>query len=121
MPFALNEATRFISPTKTPEFLAAGLPVVSTPIRDVVKPYGELGLARIANDATEFAAAIEQAMAFGMSLKWRERADKLLQTLSWDSTWSRMTKLIQGLIHSNRSAGAALVASSNVQGGALHV
>ena len=41
MPFALNEATRYISPTKTPEFLAAGMPVVSTPITDVVRPYGE--------------------------------------------------------------------------------
>ncbi|MDQ4061394.1 MAG: glycosyltransferase, partial [Pseudomonadota bacterium] len=42
MPFALNESTRYISPTKTPEFLAAGVPVVSTPITDVVRPYGEL-------------------------------------------------------------------------------
>ena len=45
LPFALNESTRFISPTKTPEYLAAGLPVISTPIRDVVRPYGEIGLA----------------------------------------------------------------------------
>src|SRR5690606_8637424 len=44
MPFAINEATRFISPTKTPEFLAAGLPVVSTAITDVVNPYGKNGL-----------------------------------------------------------------------------
>ena len=47
MPFALNDSTRFISPTKTPEYLAAGLPVVSTRIRDVVRPYGELGLVHI--------------------------------------------------------------------------
>ena len=47
MPFALNESTRFISPTKTPEFLAAGLPVCSTPITDVVSPYGDLGLVAI--------------------------------------------------------------------------
>ena len=43
LPFARNEATRFISPTKTPEYLAAGRPVVSTSIRDVVRPYGERG------------------------------------------------------------------------------
>ena len=49
LPFARNEATRFISPTKTPEYLAAGRPVVSTSIRDVVRPYGERGLARIAD------------------------------------------------------------------------
>ena len=40
MPFALNEATRYISPTKTPEFLAAGVPVVSTPVADVVADWG---------------------------------------------------------------------------------
>ena len=54
MPFALNEATRFISPTKTPEYLAAGKPVVSTSIRDVVRPYGELNLVRIADTPAEF-------------------------------------------------------------------
>ncbi len=48
MPFALNESTKYISPTKTPEYLAAGLPVVSTPIRDVVRPYGEMKLVQIA-------------------------------------------------------------------------
>ena len=52
MNFALNEATKFISPTKTPEFLAAGVPVVSTPITDVVRPYGEKGLVEIAKDAS---------------------------------------------------------------------
>ena len=56
MPFALNESTRFISPTKTPEFLAAGVPVVSTPIADVVRPYGEKGLVEIARDAAEVVA-----------------------------------------------------------------
>ena len=46
LPFALNEATRFISPTKTPEYLAAGKPVVSTPIRDVISGYGNEGPCR---------------------------------------------------------------------------
>jgi glycosyltransferase involved in cell wall biosynthesis len=49
--FADNESTKFISPTKTPEYLAAGKPVVSTPIRDVVRPYGELELVQIAATA----------------------------------------------------------------------
>ena len=49
MPFALNESTAYISPTKTPEFLAAGLPVVSTPIRDVVRQWGHQGLVEIAH------------------------------------------------------------------------
>ena len=43
MPFAHNDATRYISPTKTPEYLAAGLRVVSTSIHDVVEPYGRNG------------------------------------------------------------------------------
>lgn len=48
LPFALNDSTRFISPTKTPEYLAAGKPVVSTPIKDVIHPYGDLNLVRVA-------------------------------------------------------------------------
>jgi UDP-galactopyranose mutase len=63
LPFALNEATRFISPTKTPEYLSAGLHVISTPIRDVVTPYGELGLVSIAHDAREFVEAAETIFA----------------------------------------------------------
>ena len=51
LPFAHNESTRFISPTKTPEYLAAGKPVVSTSITDVVRPYGIQKMVRIADDA----------------------------------------------------------------------
>ena len=51
MPFAINEATRFISPTKTPEYLAAGRPVVSTPVADVVRQYGDVEGVIIADDA----------------------------------------------------------------------
>ncbi|HVM12326.1 MAG TPA: glycosyltransferase, partial [Actinomycetota bacterium] len=63
LPFARNAATRFISPTKTPEYLAAGRPVVSTSITDVVRPYRDLGLVRIADDPEGFVAAAETAMA----------------------------------------------------------
>ncbi|WP_310584337.1 glycosyltransferase, partial [Deinococcus sp.] len=62
LPFARNAATEFISPTKTPEYLAAGVPVVSTAIHDVVRPYGELGLLRVADDAAGFEAAILGAL-----------------------------------------------------------
>jgi UDP-galactopyranose mutase len=95
MPFAMNDSTRFISPTKTPEYLAAGLPVVSTPVRDVVRQYGDIGLVRIATGAGEFLAQAEQAMTFGMTMKWRERADAFLSTLSWDTTWESMNSLIE--------------------------
>lgn len=93
MPFARNEATRFISPTKTPEYLAAGLPVVSTSIRDVVHPYGDLGLVRIADDADAFVAAIEGAMAEDPAPR-RLAADRFLAGQSWDLTWQRMRSQI---------------------------
>jgi len=102
MPFAINDSTRFISPTKTPEFLSAGLPVVSTPVRDVVRPYGELGLARIASNAEEFVDAISGAMAFTMGMKWRERADAFLETMSWDAVWSSMDQLVDEVLDSHR-------------------
>jgi UDP-galactopyranose mutase len=106
MPFALNDATRFISPTKTPEYLAAGIPVVSTAIRDVVRPYGELGLARIADSAEGFLAAAEQAMASDMGFKWRERADEFLKSQSWDSVWGGMSHLIAQVLESRQKKPA---------------
>jgi glycosyltransferase involved in cell wall biosynthesis len=77
MPFALNESTRFISPTKTPEYLAAGLPVISTPIRDVVRPYQEKGLVYIASTAEEFVAAGEKALLEN-SAEHKRKADEFL-------------------------------------------
>lgn len=98
LPFALNEATEFISPTKTPEYLAAGVPVVSTPIRDVVRPYGEKDLVRIAEGVDAFEAACAGALAERVTpagQQRRERADAHLSTLSWDRTWAEMSALIE--------------------------
>lgn len=89
MPFALNEATRFISPTKTPEFLAAGLPVVSTRIKDVVRPYGEKGLVAIADSADEIVKLATQLMARPRE-PWLASVDRHLASGSWDSTWAAM-------------------------------
>jgi hypothetical protein len=111
MPFAINESTRYISPTKTPEYLAAGLPVVSTPIRDVERQYGDLGLVQIERNVDGFCAAAERAMAFGMSLKWRERADAFLQTLSWDRTWEDMNGLIESAMAPVEEAPSVMAAS----------
>jgi glycosyltransferase involved in cell wall biosynthesis len=110
MPFALNDATRFISPTKTPEYLSAGLPVVSTAIRDVVRPYGDLGLAKIAHSADEFIFAAEQVMGVDMGMKWRERADEFLKGLSWDSVWGAMNALIEGVLTADGLQAAATAA-----------
>jgi glycosyltransferase involved in cell wall biosynthesis len=94
MPFARNEATAFISPTKTPEYLAGGRPVVSTSIADVVRPYGDLGLARIADDPDSFVAAIEEALAEDPSERL-PAADAFLAGMSWDRTWQAMDTLAQ--------------------------
>ena len=93
MPFALNDATRFISPTKTPEYLAAGRRVVSTPIRDVVSMYGSGGLVRIAASAEEFVAEADASMQdtrAGRDSAWLRKVDQILRTMSWDSTWMSM-------------------------------
>lgn len=101
LPFARNDATRFISPTKTPEYLAAGLPVVSTAIRDVVRPYGVRGLARIADTPEEFVAAVDAALAEDVSERLRE-ADAFLTQTSWDGTWTRMYHLVKTAIATRR-------------------
>jgi glycosyltransferase involved in cell wall biosynthesis len=90
MPFAINDSTRFISPTKTPEYLAGGKPVVSTPIRDVVSPYGEKGLVYIANTASEFIKGIEQELTMENKQGWLKAVDTFLETNSWDNTVERM-------------------------------
>ncbi len=102
MPFAINESTRFISPTKTPEYLAAGRPVVSTAIRDVVRPYGENELVRIASTAEEFVAAIEAALHEDPAER-RRRADEFLATMSWDKTYESMSDLIEEALAKNAS------------------
>jgi UDP-galactopyranose mutase len=89
LPFAHNDSTRFISPTKTPEYLAAGKPVVSTSIRDVVTPYGSEGLAWIADTPREFEQAIDAALASDTTARLA-RADAFLADLSWDRTWDEM-------------------------------
>jgi len=91
--FAKNESTRFISPTKTPEYLAAGKPVVSTSIHDVVHPYGDVGLVSIADRPEDFVAAINEALK-SRPQGWLEAVDQFLSTNSWDSTWERMWGLV---------------------------
>src|SRR4051812_5512475 len=108
LPFARNEATRFISPTKTPEYMAAGKPVVSTSIRDVVRPYGQQGLVRIADDVLSFVEACAAAMAEDATARTRA-ADAFLRQTSWDGTWRRIRLLIDGMLHTaddNRDAAA---------------
>jgi UDP-galactopyranose mutase len=108
MPFALNEATAFISPTKTPEYLAAGKPVVSTSIRDVVRTYGTLAAVRIADGAEDFAQACAAALSLarGGDRTWLERSDALLADMSWDSTVRAMADKLTAALAPPQGAGA---------------
>lgn len=101
LPFARNASTQFISPTKTPEYLAGGKPVVSTPIRDVVKPYGELNLVKIAATPTEFAEAIDLLLACS-DPEWLNRVDKQLSAMSWDRTFEGISKEIERCARSRK-------------------
>jgi glycosyltransferase involved in cell wall biosynthesis len=90
MPFALNAATRFISPTKTLEYMAAHKPIVSTPVADVVGAYGDI--VAIAGDPEAFVGAAERALAETPEARAgrleRERA--LLAASAWDAIARRM-------------------------------
>ncbi len=103
MPFAMNDSTRFISPTKTPEFLAAGVPVVSTPIRDVVRSYGAENLVEIAAGPLDMAEALEKLLARKHDPAWLAAVDAKLAQSSWDATWQQMLRLIEPRL-SRRSA-----------------
>jgi UDP-galactopyranose mutase len=96
MPFAINEATRFISPTKTPEYLAAGKPVISTPIKDVKRHYEKLSGVMIAGTAEQFVEAGDRALdlARGEGGDWLAEVDLALSDMSWDTTQARMAALV---------------------------
>ncbi len=94
LPFALNDSTRFISPTKTPEYLAAGTPVVSTAINDVISDYGNEHLVEIARTPEEFACALDRSLQ-PRTEQWREAVSRKLASGSWDKTWNAMWKEIE--------------------------
>jgi glycosyltransferase involved in cell wall biosynthesis len=90
IPFANNESTKFISPTKTPEYLAGGKPVISTPITDVVDPYGKNDLVYIVNDPEEFICAGTFELSMDDKAAWLAGVDEFLKDNSWDNTWLQM-------------------------------
>jgi len=91
-PFALNESTRFISPTKLPEYLAAGRAVVATRVPDILRHYGGLEAVRIAGDAGDFVLQADAALA--LQGDWLGPVDALLRTMSWDRSWAEMRRLM---------------------------
>ncbi len=91
MPFALNKATEFINPTKVLEYFATGRPVISTPVKDVVRQYE--GLVHIVANADEFLATAERCL----QQPDPQRIEKCLQRAragSWDATVEKMQRLI---------------------------
>ncbi len=106
--FARNESTRFISPTKTPEYLAAGRPVISTSIQDVVRPYGELNLVSIADRPDDLIRAAEKLLTKSYEqTDWLNRVDQFLADMSWDKTWQQMRELIDQAVEAKRHRSTA--------------
>ncbi|UOE52440.1 glycosyltransferase [Mucilaginibacter sp. SMC90] len=102
IPFLLNESTRFISPTKTPEYLAAGLPVISTAIQDVINPYGKYGLVSIGNNAKDFVSLAEQELQRDDRKEWLQKVDFFLAHNSWDDTCAGMMAVMNNMIKSTQ-------------------
>ncbi|HEX8228774.1 MAG TPA: glycosyltransferase [Chloroflexia bacterium] len=101
LPFALNESTRFISPTKTLEYMAAELPIVSTPITDVAEPYGHI--VYLGTTKEEFAAACESALTAPVEEHERrvQQMREVLANTSWDHTVAAMERLIDEAVTQN--------------------
>ena len=102
LPFEINESTKYISPTKTPEYLAGGKPVISTSITDVMNPYGEKGLVHIADTAKDFISAAEIIFSEADKKVWLEEVDAFLADISWNNTWHQMTELIDNALEKNQ-------------------
>jgi len=92
MPFALNDATKYISPTKTLEYMAAGKPIISTAIKDVVRDYKNI--VKIVSTPEEFSASIEQAILHIPDATMKYNYSEILKNTSWDSTVSKMKQLL---------------------------
>lgn len=98
MPFALNASTKFISPTKTLEYIAGLKPIISTPIYDVVRDYNKV--LSIVEDATGFVRAIDQYLTENEDVKAvrKSQYEEILSAVSWDTTVAGMKKNIQVLM-----------------------
>lgn len=98
IPFADNASTQFISPTKTPEYLSAGLPVISTPIRDVVDTYGINGMVAIVSNADEFEHHASNILQRPGRRERMAVTDRFLAKNSWEKTYYDMQNIITSAI-----------------------
>jgi len=93
MPFALNDATKYISPTKTLEYMAARKPIISTKIMDVVRDYSDC--IELIENADDFTNVITFLCEDHDCEDMEVRYDKILQDTSWDQTASKMKSIIK--------------------------
>jgi len=93
MPFALNDATKYISPTKTLEYMAAGKPIISTAIKDVVRDYKSC--VKIVATAEEFAQAIDEILMDSPDVFMNYEYAEILKNTSWDATAGKMKTLLK--------------------------
>lgn len=112
MPFAMNEATRYISPTKTPEYLAAGRPVITTGVADVLRQYSDMPGVAICSGADDFACACDVSLTLLPGGGWTADADRFLATLSWDATFGRMHDLLDEAVARQKAPPVLPVALS---------
>jgi glycosyltransferase involved in cell wall biosynthesis len=98
MPFALNDATKYISPTKTLEYIAAGKPIISTAIKDVVRDYSHC--VPIVSNAGEFTTALRETLQNTDAVKLQKDYKDILDKTSWDNTVSKMSLLINKTVMS---------------------
>jgi len=103
VPFLLNESTRFISPTKTPEYLSGGKPVVSTAIKDVINPYAKNKLVSVGVDADDFVSAIDVLLNSPDKKSWLNKVDIFLADNSWDNTFGAMMALMMNTMASRNT------------------
>ncbi len=100
MPFALNESTQFISPTKTLEYIAGLKPIISTPIYDVKRDYSQV--LSIVENASDFVNAIDKYLDENATDKETrvQQYQQILKAVSWDETVANMKKNIQDSLNS---------------------
>jgi glycosyltransferase involved in cell wall biosynthesis len=114
MPFAINESTEFISPTKTLEYMAAGKPVVSTPVHDVRAVFGDI--VAIAGDPAAFVAACRRALAEPASERSEREARMAarVRAHSWDAAAETIRRSLEAVLARPRAAGDETDAATRV-------
>jgi glycosyltransferase involved in cell wall biosynthesis len=101
LPFAHNDATRYMNPLQTPEFLAAGKPVIAAPVNDIIRTYGHRGLVQIAGTAEEFVRVGEIHLSTRDKTEWQEAVIDFLSLNSWDKTWQRMIDVMSPVLQAS--------------------